>query len=86
MHKLGLSGKTVQHVHIRHLELDEIRRWQRSTTRRIARLETKDFVTVIFDEAIFIDDPQPGVKYWSPSGMPLVTTYKGRHGRLFLWP
>lgn len=81
MHKLGLSGKTAQRVHMRRPEMEEIRKWQRNATRRISRLESKGFATVVFDEAIFIDDPSPGVKYWSPRGLPIVTAYKGRHGR-----
>ena len=81
MHKLGLSGKTIRRIHAKRPEIEEIRRWQRNATRRISRLESRGFATVIFDEAIFIDDPKSGVKYWSPRGMPIVTTYKGRHGR-----
>ena len=37
---------------------------------------------MVFDKAIFIDDPASGVKYWSPEGRPIVTTYRGRHGRV----
>ena len=37
---------------------------------------------MVFDESIFIDDPASGTKYWSPKGRPIVTTYKGRHGRV----
>ncbi len=81
MHKLGLSGKTAQRVHIRRPEMEEIRRWQRNATRRISHLESKGFSTIIFDEAVFVDDPKPGIKYWSPRGLPIATTYKGRHGR-----
>ena len=81
MRKLGLSGKTIRRVHIRRPEMEEIRRWQRNATARIPRLESKGFATVIFDEAIFMDDPKAGAKYRSPRGLPIVTTYKGRHGR-----
>lgn len=81
MASLGLSSKTIQRVHVKRADIEEIRKWQRNTTRRISRLEKQGFATVIFDEAIFVDDPESGVKYWSPVGTPLITTYKGRHGR-----
>ena len=37
---------------------------------------------MVFDEAIFIDDPVKGVKYWSPKGESIVMTYRGRHGKI----
>ena len=82
MNRIGLSAKTVRRVHVNRASIEEIKRWQHNATRRISRLESKGFVTVVFDEAIFIDDPASGVKYWSPEGESIVTTYKGRHGRV----
>ncbi len=82
MHKLGMSAKTAQRIHISRAEIDKIKRWQHNAKRRISRLELKGFTTVVFDESIFIDDPASGAKYWSPKGEPITTTYKGRHGRV----
>ena len=85
MHALGLTAKTVKRVHVNRAEIEEIRRWQRNAKRRISRLERRGFAVVVFDEAIFIDDPESGAKYWSPEGEPVVTTYKGRHGKVMAY-
>ncbi len=82
MRKLGLTAKTVRRIHINRAEIDEIKKWQRSAKRQISRLKKLGFAVVVFDEAIFIDDPTSGAKYWSPEGQPIITTYKGRHGRV----
>ena len=82
MRRLGMSAKTARRVHINRAGTDEIKRWQRNAKRRISRLESRGFAVVVFDESIFIDDPASGTKYWSPKGQPIVTTYKGRHGRV----
>ena len=67
MNRLGLLGKMVQRVHVNRTSICQIRRWQQNATRRTLRLEKQGFATVIFDEAIFVDDPQSGVKYCVPS-------------------
>ncbi len=82
MHRLGLSAKTARRIHVNRPEIKKIRQWQRNAKRRISRLQEKGFLPVVFDEAIFVDDPASGVKYWSPEGEPIVTTYKGRHGKV----
>ena len=82
MHKFGMSAKIAKSVHINRAEIQKIRKWQRNAKRRISRLKSKGFATIVFDEAIFIDDPVKGVKYWSPKGESIVTTYRGRHDKI----
>ena len=82
MHRLGMSAKASQKVHAGRAGMDEIRKWQRGTKARIARLEPRGFVTAVLDEAIFVNDPDKGIKYWSQKGMPVVTAYKGSHDRV----
>ena len=81
MHKLGMSAKTVRRIHVRRAETKDNRRWQCNAEAHIAP-GIEGFAIVVFDESIFIDDPAPGTKYWSLKGRPIVTTYKGRHGRV----
>ena len=40
------------------------------------------FATVALDKAIFVNNPEKGVKYWSRKWMPVVTAYKGSHDRV----
>ena len=82
MRRLGMSAKASQKVHAGRPAMEEIRKWQQGTKTRIARLESTGFVTVVLDEAIFVNDPDRGVKYWSPRGAPVVTSYKGSHDRV----
>ncbi len=74
--------KTVKRIHINRAEIVQIKRWQHNAKRQISHLESNKFAVVVFDEAIFIDDPASGVKYWSKKGEPIVLPYKGRHGRV----
>ncbi len=82
LHKLDMSAKTVKRIHINRAEIKQIKRWQHNAKRRISRLESNEFAVVVFDEAIFIDDPASGVKYQSKKGEPIVRPYKGRHGKV----
>ena len=66
--KLIMSAKTVKYIHIRRPLNEEIYRWQHNAKRRISRLLEKGFVILSYDEAIFIDDPALGEKYWSNVG------------------
>ena len=63
MHRLGMSAKTSQAVHVGRAEVEEIREWQRDTKRRIAYLKSQGFVTAVVDESIFINDSGSGMKY-----------------------
>ena len=82
LRKLVMSAKTIKRVHIRRPPLEEIYKWQHNAKRRISRLLEKGFVILSYDEAIFIDDPAPGKKYWSKVGEPIVATYKGSHSKV----
>ncbi len=77
-----MSAKTVKRIHINRAEIKQIKRWQHNAKRRISRLESNKFAVIVFDEAIFIDDPASRVKYQSKKGEPIVLAYKGRHGRV----
>ena len=63
MHKLNFSAKTVKCIHVNRANMAEIKKWQRNTKRRILRLEQDGFTITVYDESIFIDEPQPGSKY-----------------------
>ena len=83
--KLNLSAKTTQTVHINRASIEKIRRWQRAKKAQISRLKNAGYTIVAMDQAIFVDDPVSGVKYWSTKGVPIVTTYKGRHQKLVVF-
>ena len=72
----------VRRVHVRRAEIDEIKRWQCNANRRVLRLKKKEFVVVVFEGFMFIDGSASGTKYWSPKCRSIITTYKGRHGRV----
>lgn len=82
MNKIELTPKTVQRVHAGRAGMEKIRKWQRNAKRRISRLQKRGFTVTVFDEAIFVNDPASGAKYWSPKGEPIVTTYNGRHEKM----
>ena len=82
MRRLDMSAKKARRIHVNRAGIDEIRKWQYNAKRRISRLKSRGFAVVVFDESIFVDDPASGTKYWSPKGQPIVTTYKGCHGRV----
>ena len=84
LHRLGMSAKTVK-VHINRADMDEIKKWQHNTKRRISRLERRGFVTVVYDESIFINDPKAGAKYWSPVGQSITATYTGNHDKVIVY-
>ncbi len=83
MHRRDMSAKRSQRIHVSRADPDEIRRWQQDTKEQISRLEQAGFVTAVLDEAIFVHDTKNGAKYWSRRGVaPVVTAYKGGHGRI----
>ena len=45
-------------------------------------LQLQGFVTAVVNESIFVNDPRSGVKYWSPRGVPIITTYNENHDRI----
>jgi len=81
MKRLDMSPKVSQQVYTSKLDIDTIRRWQRSAKRRISRLKREGFVTAVMDESIFVSTLSKGRRYRSPVGAPVTVPHDGRQFR-----